>query len=344
MKADAVFEGGGVKGTAFVGAIQAFEDAGYEWNLLGGTSAGAITAVLLAAGYRAADLRKILMELDYRRFKDKGFVDSIPIFGMGASLIFEKGIYEGEYFERWLRDLLKHKGVSTFGDLRAPDGCLYRHRVQVLASDISEGRLVVLPSGLDHYGIEPDSFDVARAVRMSMSIPVYFEPVVCQGRYFVDGGLLSNFPVWLFDRQPASEEDDDPPPRWPTFGFKLVEPSEAKSADIETIVSFLKALITTMMDAHDRKHVEDLDFVRTVPIPTGDIKTTEFDLSTAKREWLFASGTEAAKAFLDGWDFEKYVATVRTPKGTVKRAARERYRERIVARSRQMIGSNAYLA
>ncbi len=340
--ADAVFEGGGVKGLAFVGALEVFEQAGYQWNLLGGTSAGAITASLLAAGYTAAELKPILADLDYRRFKDKGFVDSIPLFGKGASLIFEKGIYEGDYFEEWLRKLLKAKDATTFGKLLAPEGSLYRHRLQVLASDISEGRLVVLPSGLSHYGLDADSFDVARAVRMSMSIPVFFEPVVQSGRYFVDGGLLSNFPVWLFDRQPSEDEESDPPPRWPTFGFKLVEPTDGKPAEIDTIVSFLKALVTTMMDAHDRKHIEDLDFDRTVPIPTLDVKTTDFDLSKDKRDRLYASGREAAEGFLEKWNFEKYVASARAPKGSVKRAERKKYRELIVSRSQQMLGSLAY--
>lgn len=71
-------------------------------------------------------------------------------------------------------------------------------------TDLSEGRILVVPSGLAHYGIDPDRFDVAHAVHMSASIPFFFEPVIEAGHHFVDGGLLSNFPVWLFDRPPRA--------------------------------------------------------------------------------------------------------------------------------------------
>lgn len=207
-RADAVFEGGGVKGIGLVGALDVMEAEGFRWNMLAGASAGAIVASLAAAGYTAVELKAILEQIDYREFKDEGFIDSIPILGKVASLLFEKGIYEGKFFEKWIGDLLETRGVKTFGDLHAEPGALYPHRLHVLVSDITESRILVVPSGLAHYGIDPDSFSVARAVRMSMSIPFFFDPVVHRGHYFVDGGMLSNFPVWLFDRQPAAGETD----------------------------------------------------------------------------------------------------------------------------------------
>ena len=60
MRADAVFEGGGVKGIGLVGALEVMEQAGYRWNMLAGTSAGAIVAALVAAGYTASELKPIL--------------------------------------------------------------------------------------------------------------------------------------------------------------------------------------------------------------------------------------------------------------------------------------------
>jgi predicted acylesterase/phospholipase RssA len=72
-EADAVFEGGGVKGIAFAGAVGAAQEAGVrEWKNLAGTSAGAIAACLLAVGYHAEDLKKILLSIEYRSFADYG--------------------------------------------------------------------------------------------------------------------------------------------------------------------------------------------------------------------------------------------------------------------------------
>jgi NTE family protein len=342
MRADAVFEGGGVKGIGLVGALEVMEQAGYRWNMLAGTSAGAIVAALVAAGYTASELKPILDSLDYREFKDRGFVDSIPLVGNVASLIFEKGIYEGRFFEEWIGKLLSDKGVKTFGDLRAPAGCLYEHRLQVIVSDITKSRLLVAPSGLPAYGIDPDSFEVARAVRMSMSIPFFFEPVVHKGHYFVDGGMLSNFPVWLFDRQPTAPAGEEPPPRWPTFGFKLVEPGEGQPNDIDSVIDFVKALVGTMLESHDKQHVEDADFLRTIAVPTVGVRTTEFSLTPQKRARLYQSGCKAAEAFLKCWDEQAYVKRARRPVSTRYKAERRQYRERIALRSSRMIGSRAY--
>ncbi len=341
-KADAVFEGGGVKGIGLVGALEVLEEEGYAWNLVAGASAGAIVASLIAAGYKAAELRPILENLDYRRFKDKGFIDSIPVLGRAASLLFEKGIYEGAFFESWIEGLLAAKGVKTFADLRAPAGSLYEHLLQVLVSDVTQGRILVAPSGLAHYGVDPNSFPVARAVRMSMSIPFFFEPVVANGHYFVDGGLLSNFPVWLFDRQPGPGDAEPPLPRWPTFGFKLVEPAENRSNEVDSVIDFVKALVNTMLESHDKRHVEDFDYLRTIGIPTVGVRTTEFGLSDEKRARLYESGRTAAREFLRTWDHDVYVRKARQPHSARQRAERAEYQGRIVHQSLRMIGSRAY--
>lgn len=304
---DAVFEGGGVKGTALVGAIAVTERLGYQFVNLAGTSAGAIVAALLAAGYTAAELKQVMDDLDYRRFKDEGLMDRIPLLGPLLSLGFEKGIYEGAYFEGWLSDLLKAKGVQTFGDLvmeESKDDPRYRYKVQVIATDISGGRMLVLPRDIAGYGMDPDRLNVARAVRMSMSIPFFFEPMVLQDvngvpSYIVDGGVLSNYPVWLFD-------DGTPDPPWPTIGYKLVEPSEGKPNVIRGPITLFAALFATMMEAHDARYIQDSNFVRTVPIPTLGVQTTEFDLPAERREALYQSGVKAAEEFFAHWDFEGY--------------------------------------
>jgi len=228
-KADVVFEGGGVKGIGLVGALQVAEEKGYEWVNIAGTSAGAIVGALLAVGYTSHELKAIMAGIDYSKFKDKGLVDRIPLLGPALSVGFEKGIFEGKYAEDWLRGLLRAKGKETFGQLVMPeykDNPQFRYKLRVVASDLSMGSMLVLPQDIEQYGEKPDELDIARAVRMSMSIPYFFEPVKLkhkdsgQDSYIVDGGILSNYPVWLFDE---GEE-----PSWPTFGFKLVEPDEGR--------------------------------------------------------------------------------------------------------------------
>jgi NTE family protein len=302
---DAVFEGGGVKGSALIGAIAATEQLGYQFSNIAGTSAGAIIGALLAAGYRAEEMKTIMDELDYALFKDKGIIGSVPLIGVPLQILLKKGLYEGDFFQNWLANLLAKRNVRTFGDIIMPEFANeppYRYKLQVITSDISRGKLVILPQDAKEYGINPDALSVAQAVRMSMSIPFFYKPVVVRANkgtsYLVDGGILSNFPVWIFDEGP-----DD---AWPTIGYKLVEPDEGRPHAITGIVSLASALFSTMMEAHDARYIKDSNFMRTVPIPTLGVQTTDFSLPSTKRAELYQSGFTAAQDFFASWNFGKY--------------------------------------
>jgi NTE family protein len=320
-RVDLVLEGGGVKGIGLVGALAALEDRELEPQRIAGTSAGAIVASLLAARYSTDRLHEIMLDLDFEAFKDEAWEDKVPGADVPLSILKDQGIYEGHYVLEWIEHLLRRKGVETFGQLVDPaggDDPRYRHRLQVIASDITARELLILPRHAKRFGIEPDDLRVADAVRMSMSIPFFFEPWRWRDadgdeHLIVDGGVLSNFPVWLFDSDDA--------PRWPTFGLRLAEPELRKSVAERLepdgagpragTIDFVKGLILTMLEAHDRMYLENASFVRTIQIPTLGVRTTEFDLDKKRAEELFESGRGAAAEFLAGWSFPDYVATFR---------------------------------
>ena len=182
--------------------------------------------------------------------------------------------------------------------------------------------MLVLPQDIKDYGINPETLNVAFAVRMSMSIPFFYEPVVIknmktnQSHFIVDGGLLSNFPVWLFDSEGA--------PEWPTFGLRLVEEDTKSEIDagipfldlvttaLGPVVPFLCNLASTALEAHDRMYIESANFSRTIPIPTLGISTLAFNLEQDKKNDLYAAGRKAAEEFLETWNFGSYVATFRS--------------------------------
>jgi NTE family protein len=326
--ADLVFEGGGVKGIGLAGAYSALCERGVKPKRVAGTSAGAITAALVAAGYTASELDEILLEVPFKSFKDTAWEDRVPIVGHPLSVLLQRGIYEGGFFREWMRKLLAAKDVRTFGQLADPEATELknRYRLKVIVSDVTHRRLLVLPDDAAVLGVEPDDLEVAYAVRMSMSIPIFFEPVMHRNprtgadHLIVDGGMLSNFPVWLFDAEKGE------PPRWPTFGMLLVEgdPKVPVAHRIEgresgSIIDYVKALASTMMEAHDRLYLEKATFVRTIPIPTLGISTTEFGITPERVRVLYESGRKAALDFLDRWDFEAYKAEYRSGKAHSRR-------------------------
>ncbi|MBO1579476.1 patatin-like phospholipase family protein [Bacillus sp. XF8] len=300
MKIDGVFEGGGVRGIAHVGAICALAKQGYEWERVAGTSAGAIIAALLAAGYSCTELKTIISNVDYHQFIKKNLLDKIPFVGKGVNVWAKLGIYSNDFLEKWLEDLLHKKDIHNFSDLPNP------HKLKIIASDISNGKMVIFPDDLPNYGFRNQNFSIAKAVRMSSTIPFYFEPVKWktprweQPCYMVDGGLLSNYPVWIFDSSTI--------PRWPTFGFHFVKDEiQAEPVPYKDPLSMFKGLFKTMMQAHDLRHLDKESKARTITIPTGTITSTKFQLTTDEKEWLYQSGFNAAEKFLKSWNFKTYI-------------------------------------
>jgi NTE family protein len=328
---DLVLEGGGVKGIALVGALEVLEERGFRFNRVAGSSAGAIAGTLVAAGIPTGTMARILRSVDYSRFEDGRFWTRV-LPGKVLSIWTYNGIYLGRYLPEWLEEQLSAHGTryrtGTFGDLAYEDPDPARtipasraFRLVVTASDLSSGRLRFLPWDFEDFARDPGEQRIVDAVRASMSIPFFYRPVTWtekDGRktWLVDGGMLSNFPITVFDAPPGVV------PRWPTFGIKLSARSDASLGASNTITGPLSlgfAMLRTMMGFHDGMHIDSADaLARTIFIDTGKVRTTQFDLSDADREMLYENGRAAATAFLDGtgttpgWDFGRYVAEHRS--------------------------------
>jgi NTE family protein len=324
-RVDLVFEGGGVKGIGLAGAFRELYDSEYRPECVAGTSAGAITASLVAAGYTGEELEQLVLhEMHFPAFADEPPLHLLGVAGEVVDILKDRGLHSGNYFREWIREHLAAKGLTTFGQLHDPDADHPNraYRLQVIASDLTDHGMLVLPRDANKIGINPDQLAIADAVRMSMSIPIFFDPVIQPGpagrkHMIVDGGMLSNYPIWLFDASNAQ-------PRFPTFGMLLVAPkqedpllpqpppAEPAHDGMPSLVGYIKAIAETMMQAHDRFYVEQANFVRTIAIPTCGITTTQFNITLEQTQELFDSGRNAANSFLASWDFDKYKAKYRT--------------------------------
>ena len=303
MRADGVFSGGGIKGLAFAGAIKAAEEAGYsEWVSLGGTSAGAITAMALAVGYDAAGL-KDLFSFDFSKIDDRG-----GPFGLGVvANYFDHGIVRGKALGQWIDSVLagapeKRDGQPprTFGELE--------RTLKVVGSDIVHERMVVFPDDAGMYVDEsgdpytPARFPIATAVRISAGYPGFFPPIALTDAAtrspgaLVDGGVTSSFPVFLFD---------DPAPQRPTWAFRLyggAPPEQPPNNPIKGLawpIDMIKDVIDTAINALDALELRTFPD-RVIAIPTGSISTLNFSLTQEDKDFLFQSGYDTAKRFFAG--------------------------------------------
>ena len=320
-KADLVLEGGGIKGLGLVGAVLRLMRSGYTFPRVAGTSAGAIVAALVAAEITADELADVMDRLDYAAVPDRS-PPGIPVVSEVISLLSERGAYEGDYVRDFVHDELKRLGVTTFGDLRRTDRGAdrnlepyRRYKLVVTATDVTRGRLLRLPWDYGLLNLDPDKQLVADAVRASMSIPLYFEPVTLRDGMtgepttLVDGGVLSNFPIEIFDRTDSAN------PRWPTLGVKVVPQLPAGNAQLfpgvalPTLppVHLLEQVVATAMVGHDQTYLErPCVRRRAIQVDTGAIGIVEFDASPEKRAAIAANGDRAAERFLADWDWERY--------------------------------------
>ncbi|MBT3358251.1 MAG: patatin-like phospholipase family protein [Rhodospirillales bacterium] len=327
-----VFEGGGVKGIAYVGAMEVMESKGILQGIkrVGGTSAGAINAVLAALNFSNDEVHEILSSLEFTNFMD----DSWGIFRDTNRLIEEFGIYKGDFFRNWVGGLIEEKTGNrnlTFKGLRDhPDG--FRD-LFVCATNLSTNFSEVFSA--DH----TPRTRIADAVRMSMSIPLFFAAIRRKpgNDVYVDGGVLRNYPIKLFDREKYIDDPADPklakhtdyygeaskalkekhPNSSPyvfnkqTLGFRLDSEAEiAMFRDgaepehniIEDFFDYAFHLISTLMNAELNKHLHSDDWQRTVYIDTLGVGTTDFNLPNPQKEALVQSGRDGAEAYFQWFD------------------------------------------
>jgi NTE family protein len=292
---DGVFSGGGIKGYALIGALRAIEERGHTFVRIAGSSAGAILASLVTVGYRGEEIEKLMEEADLQQFLDPRKSWFPEAFTKWLFLYWRLGLYKGDMLEKWIEEKLLAKNVRVFGDL--PPKAL-----QIIGSDITNGRMIVFPDDLSRYGYDPASFSIAKAVRMSSGIPYFFEPVRLgrskkESSFIVDGALLSNFPLWLFQETPKENKR-------PLLGLQLSpnmrnrEPNEIKNG-----IDLFKALFETMMDAHDLKYISRNVEQNIIFIPVNQAYAREFNLKNEQKVELIEAGYNKAKEFLKSWSY-----------------------------------------
>jgi NTE family protein len=321
-RADLVLQGGGVKGIALAGAVTVMMKT-YRFARVAGTSAGAILAGLLAAGYDGDEIHALMLDLNYRRVPDRRW--PIPYLGCAVDLMMSNGLHPGDYILEWIGNRLADRKVEKFADLRLPDDPEADpeltddkgFRLVVTATDITRGRALRLPWDYrSAFGLDPAEQSVADAIRMSMSIPVFFEPCKLvdqrtgKASTIVDGGVLSNFPLEVFDRQ------DGRCPRWPTLGIGVIPDLPGPDGTLipglpipPGPLRLLSAVAVTAMLGHDQTYLaQPQNAVRLTRIDTNAVGIVSFGIDEAARESLFRNGVSAAEAFLSGWNWSDYLA------------------------------------
>lgn len=262
-----VMKGGGVKGLALVGAMLELEKY-FAFDTFAGTSAGAIAATLLGAGYKPDELEEIFRNKNFKDFLDNKIQVVWNFFTKFA-------LHTGDHVTDWLNDLLKGKLNTQVSTVKMKDFRRHNLRTVIYANRVGEG-----PVTFDSDG-ENQDYDAAYATRCSMSIPFFFQPTTISGVRGYDGGMGNNFPLRKFITENQK-----------TLFIGLYLKSKIKHKRI-----LVNDMIDIATDSDERKVVDE-NRNKIVVIDPMPIETTQFSISDREKDLLVLAGRLGALEYL----------------------------------------------
>lgn len=280
MYFNGVFEGGGVKGIAYIGALKALSDRGFIPFRVAGTSVGAIISSLIACGYTPDELKEIMFGLDLEELKGKTGYNRIKGIGPLINMLVSKGMYSITPLEKKLEELYMAKGKHKFLDLKRGDDYL----LKVIVTDLTSRKMIIIPSDLKRYSIDPDAFPIAKGVTMSSCMPFFYQPMKLLNNLVIDGGLISNFPIWVFKDQE----------KIPTIGFNLY----SRKDKVTQHIPFLDYIASVVSSGQIKEYKSVNSKIKIININTFNIKTMDFKISAKDKHRLYVSGYASAMKFL----------------------------------------------
>ena len=265
LKYTCLFGGGAIRGLAYVGAIRALEELDIEFDIIGGSSVGSIFATLLACGYKSYELESLFMKVNFELFKDIHL-------GLGKGL----GLSKGGIFIDWLNELIAQKLEIKSKDIAFKD----------LKRD-----LVVITTNLKAFNTqefskyETPDFEIAKAIRISSSMPGLMPPYKYNGADLVDGDLQKASPMWkLTDTLNNSESR--------ILEFRLEGDCSDESKNPLSFINTIYSCVTDVATDFVTEIYGQNDRYDCIRINTGDIFFADFNLDKDSRRNLINNGYE----------------------------------------------------
>ena len=309
-----VFEGGGIRGIAYAGVVEELQSKGWmnDVEKVGGTSAGAITALFISLDYQSSEIEKIISKTAFKEFNDGQYM-----FIGGISRFKETyGWYRHDEFEAWLGKIIEDKTGNSDITFKQLSEKGFRD-LYITATCLNKQKLLIFSK--ENY----PNMKIKDAVVSSMSIPLYFEAVFIDsvGNRFkeqnkdnsldvvVDGGIIGNYPIFLFDStylDSLGHEIRIPNPY--TIGVRIDTEDQIKKDSVDKelaempindLTSYINAFYSIIIENLNRQQLTDVDWERTISVSSVGIGPKIKNLSEEQKTALVASGRKSCKLFLN---------------------------------------------
>ena len=261
-KTKLVLGGGGIKGIAHIGALKGLDECGMlkDIDTLAGSSVGAIIILLLLIGYSPDDLFHTIKMMDLGKLTDVNFNNFFTTFGLDS----------GERIIMTIEKFIANKKINpriTFKELY----------------DITNKTLIITTCCLNdktaHYFSHKNypNVEVLLAIRMSISIPIYFSPVRFHNKTYVDGGCIDNFPIQLFDN--CLDE----------FIAIYLSDVQTTTTDLTNMEDLLMSMIDCLIEGVTVNSIRGYEKY-TIKISLKNISMTNFKIDQITKQQIFDTG------------------------------------------------------
>ena len=305
-----IFSGGGIKGLAFGSALCCLEklniikyDQNNNLKLKGvaGTSAGSIIASLLGIGYKPIEILEKIKNLDTKKI----FSDDLGYIHEGINFVKDYGFCPGIYLMELLGTLIFEKTGNP--DYTIDD--LYKDKnikLVIVSTDMNcQSSRYFYPGNREK---EYFNIPIRKAVRMSMGIPFQFEAMVYNKNYMVDGGVLDNYPLHVFD----GEYPGDPKarlnllePNPNVLGIKIMTTDDIPNynyvprQEITSLLNYCLSFINMFLVENERRIMSPSYWLRSIIIITQDFPINKSTLTVEEKEELINSGEKFTMEFFN---------------------------------------------
>lgn len=299
-----VFEGGGVKGLVYVGAIEVLDERDLLKGVkrVAGSSAGGIIALLLSLGYSSNEIKEEMYNLNFKEFldkKEKKFWDVLGWWRDISSIVNDgHGLYDGQTFLAWAKGKIEQKlgkgtGGITFKQFNELSANNFRLKELTLTgTNLSSGQLKLF-----NHTMTPD-FSIALATRITMSFPGAFASVKVDNDVYVDGGFALNFPMFIYDNRsmlPKGYDFTDTGANPGTLGFRVDDADEMQeilwtNSSLQKDKLSTKAYATKLIVIRGADLTYEKYSTMTVQIPDLGIRTLQFTLTEEDKQRLIQEG------------------------------------------------------
>ncbi len=315
-----VLEGGGIRGLAYPGALQVLEEQGILDSIhnVAGSSAGAIAGIMIALNYSSHEIDSVLHSIKIQEFNDGRF-----FIGKIKRVTKEYGVHKGEKLSDWIGNLIKYK--------TGHEDITFRGLYELHLKDRAFKNFYCTGTNISKQELEIFSWEnwpdmkLKTAVHISSCIPFYFVPIAIdeQGNevfiekdsikhdLYVDGGMLCNYPISIFDScrsggNPLLCNDVVFNPQ--TLGLKLERAEQIDlfkqnkthlaPYEITNMKDYSAAVMNLLVETINRRSPElKNETGRTIYISHGDISGKPRKVSVKEKAELYNNGVSAANKF-----------------------------------------------